>query len=153
MPSVAQTFEMISTARVAKSAAEAREMMILRPDDGVTMNRYRLLFDAKAKALKLAETYKPPEKPVYRLPGPSGKLALHMAVEGFAKMGKATAHDVVVSDILANILTGGEAEYFDELSEDRILELERQNFMKLVRHPDSMARVEHMLETGKPLRN
>jgi len=153
MPAVAQVFEYISTARVAKSAAEAREMLILREGDGITMNRNRLLFDAKAKALKLAENYKPPEKPVYRLPGPSGKLALKMAVDGFAKLGKATRHDIVVSEALANILTGGETEYFDELNEDKILELERQNFMKLVRNPDSLARIEHMLETGKPLRN
>ena len=90
---------------------------------------------------------------MYRLPGPSGKLALKMAVDSFAKMGKATKHDVVVSDVLADILTGGDVEYFDELSEDKILELERKHFMRLVRHPDSMARVEHMLETGKPLRN
>ncbi|PPQ39837.1 3-hydroxyacyl-CoA dehydrogenase [Rhodoblastus acidophilus] len=153
MPAVAQVFEYISTARVAKSAAEARDMLILRDGDGVTMNRNRLLFDAKAKALKLVENYQPPEKPVYRLPGPSGKLALKMAVDGFAKLGKATKHDIVVSEALANILTGGETEYFDELNEDKILELERQNFMKLVRNPDSLARIEHMLETGKPLRN
>ena len=103
--------------------------------------------------MKLAENYQPPQPPVYHLPGPSGKLALNMAVDGFAKMGKATKHDIVVSDALANILSGGETDFLDELSEDKILELERRNFMKLVRHPDSMARVEHMLETGKPLRN
>jgi 3-hydroxyacyl-CoA dehydrogenase len=153
MPAVAQVFEYISTARVAKSAAEARDMLILREHDGITMNRNRLLFDAKQKALKLAENYQPPQPPVYHLPGPSGKLALNMAVDGFAKMGKATKHDVVVSDALANIVSGGETDFLDELSEDKILELERRNFMKLVRHPDSMARVEHMLETGKPLRN
>jgi 3-hydroxyacyl-CoA dehydrogenase len=153
MPAVAQVFEYISTARVAKSAAEAREMLILRENDGITMNRDRLLFDARQKALKLAENYKPPQPPVYHLPGPSGKLALKMAVDGFAKMGKATKHDIVVSDALASILTGGETDFLDELSEDQILELERRNFMKLVRHSDSMARVEHMLETGKPLRN
>ncbi len=153
MPAVAQVFEYISTARVAKSAAEAQEMLILRKDDGITMNRTRLLHDAKMKALELAENYKPPEPPVYRLPGPSGKLALDMAVEGFAKMGKATKHDVVVSGALAEILSGGDTEYFQDLSEDRVLELERKSFMRLVRTPDSIARIEHMLETGKPLRN
>lgn len=153
MPSVAQVFENISTAKVAKSAAEAREMQILRDCDGITMNRDRLLFDAKAKALAMVANYQPPAPPTYRLPGLSGKLALNMAVDGFAKIGKATKHDVVVSGVLADILTGGDVEYFDELSEDKLLELERKNFMRLVRHPDSMARVEHMLETGKPLRN
>ncbi|MGK4301732.1 hypothetical protein, partial [Klebsiella pneumoniae] len=87
MPAVAKVFEYISTATVAKSAAEAKEMLILRPNDGITMNRYRLLFDAKAKALSLAEGYKPPEPPTYVLPGPSGRVGLNMAVEGFARLG------------------------------------------------------------------
>ena len=96
MPAVGQVFEYISTARVAKSAAEAQEMLILRPGDGITMNRYRLLADAKAKALKLAEDYTPPEPPTFVLPGPSGKVALDMAVDGFVNIGKATKHDMVV---------------------------------------------------------
>ena len=153
MPAVAKVFEYISTATVAKSAAEAREMLILRPDDGITMNRYRLLADAKAKALSLVEGYKPPEPPTYVLPGPSGRVALNMAVEGFARLGKATRHDVVVSGALAEILTGGDTDPTETLTEDRMLELERQGFMKLIRDPDTLARIEHMLETGKPLRN
>jgi 3-hydroxyacyl-CoA dehydrogenase len=153
MPAVAKVFEYISTATVAKSAAEAREMLILRPNDGITMNRYRLLFDAKAKALALAENYAPPEPPVFVLPGPSGRAALNMAVEGFARLGKATKHDVVVSGALAEILTGGETDLIETITEDGMLELERAGFMKLIRHPDTLARIEHMLETGKPLRN
>jgi 3-hydroxyacyl-CoA dehydrogenase len=153
MPAVAKVFETISTATVAKSAAEAKELLFLRPGDGITMNRYRLLFDAKAKALALAENYVPPEKPTYVLPGPSGRAALNMAVASFHRLGKATKHDVVVSGVLAEILTGGDADLIDVLTEDRLLELERIGFMKLIRHPDTLARIEHMLETGKPLRN
>lgn len=88
MPAVGKSFELISTATVAKSAAEAKEMFLLRPDDGITMNRYRLLADAKAKALALAENYAPPEPPTNVLPGPSGRTALTMAVEGFHRVGK-----------------------------------------------------------------
>jgi 3-hydroxyacyl-CoA dehydrogenase len=153
LPAVAKVFETISTATVAKSAAEAKEMLILRSDDGITMNRYRLLADAKAKALALAENYAPPELPTFVLPGPSGRVALHMAVEGFARLGKATKHDIVVSGALAEILTGGETDLTETITEDRMLELEREGFMKLIRHPDTLARIEHMLETGKPLRN
>ncbi|WP_374545231.1 3-hydroxyacyl-CoA dehydrogenase NAD-binding domain-containing protein [Rhodoblastus sp.] len=153
MPAVAKVFEYISTATVAKSAAEAKEMLILRPDDGITMNRYRLLADAKAKALSLVEGYKPPEPPTYVLPGPSGRVALNMAVDGFARLGKATKHDIVVSGALAEILTGGDTDPTEIVTEDRMLELERQGFMKLIRDPDTLARIEHMLETGKPLRN
>jgi 3-hydroxyacyl-CoA dehydrogenase len=74
MPAVAKAFETISTAQVSKSAALAKEMMFLRPGDGITMNRDRLLADAKAKALSLVDGYAPPEKPTFRLPGESRRL-------------------------------------------------------------------------------
>ncbi|MBC2666282.1 3-hydroxyacyl-CoA dehydrogenase/enoyl-CoA hydratase family protein [Novosphingobium flavum] len=153
MPAVSKVFETISTATVAKSAAEAKELGFLRPTDGVTMNRDRLLADAKARALQLAEGYVPPEPPQFRLPGPSGKAALMMAVEGFRARGLATPYDEVVAARLADVLTGGEADPVDVVSEEDMLGLEHRAFMALVRDPRSLARVEHMLETGKPLRN
>ncbi len=146
-------FETISTAKVSKSAAEAKELMFLRPTDGITMNRDRLLADAKAKALALVEGYAPPEKPEFRLAGPSGKVILDMAVDGFHKQGKATDHDVTVAAALATVLTGGEADVVDVLSEQQVLELERAAFLRLLKTPQTLARVEYMLETGKPLRN
>ena len=153
MPPIIKTFETISTATVAKSAQEAKDLMFLRPDDGITMNRYRLLADAKAKALTMVGSHKVPEAPVFRLPGATARVALSMAVENFRKIGKATPHDVVVTAGLAEVLSGGATDIVDELSEEDILALERAVFMRLVRHPASLARVEHMLETGKPLRN
>lgn len=153
MPVIAKVFEMISTAQVAKSAAEAKEMMILAPGDGITMNRYRLLADAKAKALALVDGYAPPEAPTFVLPGPSARSGLNMAVASFARLGKATPHDVVVSDEVAGVLSGGDADVTKPVSEDDLYRLEREAFMRLVRNPGSLARVEHMLETGKPLRN
>ncbi len=153
MPAVAKVFEIISTATVAKSAADAKELGFLRPTDGVTMNRDRLLADAKAKALALVEGYAPPAPPEFRLPGASGRTALDMAVKGFQARGLATDYDGVVSGMLADVLTGGDADLVDTLSEKDILALERKAFMKLVRDPRTQARVEHMLETGKPLRN
>ncbi|HUC66294.1 MAG TPA: 3-hydroxyacyl-CoA dehydrogenase NAD-binding domain-containing protein, partial [Stellaceae bacterium] len=102
MPAIGKAFEMIGTAQVAKSAFEAREMLLLREGDGITMNRDRLLADAKAKALKLARRYKAQEPPKeIRLPGPTAKAALELAVEGFRHQGKATPHDVTVSRELA----------------------------------------------------
>jgi 3-hydroxyacyl-CoA dehydrogenase len=154
MPAISKVFEMISTAQVSKSAAEAKEMLILRPTDGITMNRYRLLADAKAKALSMVEGHKKPEPFTYSLPGPSTKVGLDMAVDSFFRVGKATKHDVVVSGAVATILSGGpDADITKPLTEDDITALERKAFMALVRNPDTMARVEHMLETGKPLRN
>ena len=153
MPPVAKVFETVSTATVSKSAAQAKEMLFLRPDDGITMNRDRLLYDAKQKALSLVDDYTPPEAPEFRLPGPSGREALSMAAHGFRKQGKATEYDMVVSDALAAVLTGGDADPLDTVSEQELLKLERETFMRLVREPRSVARVEHMMETGKPLRN
>ncbi|PEQ13870.1 3-hydroxyacyl-CoA dehydrogenase [Novosphingobium sp. PC22D] len=153
MPAVAKVFETVSTATVSKSAAQAMEMMVLRPSDGITMNRDRLLHDAKRKALSLVEGYAPPAPPEFKLPGESGHVALGMAAEGFHKRGLATDYDLVVSDSLARVLSGGDADLVDTVSEQDLLKLERETFMQRVRDPRTMARVEHMLDTGKPLRN
>ncbi len=153
MPAPMKVFEMVSTAKVAKSAAEAGEMLILRPTDRVTMNRYRLLADVKKRALELAVDYKAPEPREIVLPGPSGKLVLDQAVAGFAKTGMATKHDVTVSGELARVLTGGDTDIIDTVKESKLLELERESFLRLLRTSGTLARIEHMLETGKPLRN
>ncbi len=153
MAAISKAFEIISTATVAKSAVEAKELLYFRPTDGITMNRYRLLADAKAKALSLVEGYVPPTPPTYVLPGPTAQVALEMAVDGVHRQGKATDYDVVVCNHLAVVLAGGDTDILDTLSEQAILDLERAEFNKLVRHPGTMARIDHMLATGKPLRN
>ncbi|WP_116089882.1 3-hydroxyacyl-CoA dehydrogenase/enoyl-CoA hydratase family protein [Sphingomonas crusticola] len=153
MPAVAKVFETVSTATVSKSAAQAKELMFLRPDDAITMNRDRLLSDAKAKALALVEGYQPPKPPEFRLPGESGHVGLNMAAEGFRKRGLATDYDMVVSDALAGVLTGGTADLVDTVTEADLLKLEREAFAMRVRDVRTIARIEHMLETGKPLRN
>ncbi len=153
MPPVAKAFEMISTAQVAKSAAEAKEMLILRPTDGVVMNRDRLLAAAKARALAMLDGYAPQQAAKLRLPGATGRAALTMAVQAQVAMGRATPHDAVVCEHLANTLTGGDTDFLDETTEDQVLKLERQGFMALLKTRGTLARVEHMLETGRPLRN
>ncbi len=153
MPAVAKVFETVSVATVSKSAAEAKELLFLRPTDGITMNRSRLLADAKAKALKLAVRYKPPKPPEFTLPGPAGKTALSLAVDSFRKRGIATKHDVVVAGALADVLSGGDTNPTKTLSEQDMLDLERKHFMRLIRTPATLARIQTTLETGKPLRN
>ncbi len=153
MPAVSKAFELISTATVAKSAAEARDHGFLRKHDQVTMNRDRLLHDAKEHALSMVEGYAPPKKPEFRLPGETGRAALKLAVDSFRKQGMATPHDVTVAEELAIVLTGGNTDMTEVVTEDQMLELEVAGFMRLARNPKSQARVEHMLETGKPLRN
>ncbi len=153
MPPVIKAFETISVATVAKSAAEAGDYLFLREGDGITMNRDRLLADAKAKALSMVEGYTPPQPVEINLPGPSARVAMEMAVDGFAKLGRVTPHDLVVADALMEVLSGGDTDVTEPLSEADLLALELKQFMRLARHPDSLARMEHMLETGKPLRN
>ncbi len=153
MPAAAKVFEMVSTATVSKSAANAKELLFLREHDGITMNRYRLLADAKAKALALLESYVPPEPPTYQLPGADGQVGFAMAVKEFRKKGLATPYDEVVAGELATVLTGGEADIIDRPTEQDILALERAAFTRLIKKDGTLARIETMLTTGKPLRN
>ena len=154
MPPVAAAFETIGMAKVAKSAFEAKELGFLRATDRVTFNRERLLADAKQRALELVEGYQAPEPVELFLPGPSGRASLAYALRDLRAKGQATEHDMVVAGALAEVLTGGpKADFTEALSEDAVMKLERAAFMRLVRTPGTLARVEHMLETGKPLRN
>lgn len=153
MPAASKVFEVVSTATASKSAANAKELLFLRPQDGITMNRDRLLADAKARALALVDGYVPPRPEEFALPGPSGKYAFGMAARDMAKRGIATKYDLVVAGELATVLSGGNADLTDSLTEDDLLGLERAGFMRLVRQGPTLARVEYTLETGKPLRN
>ena len=153
MPPLMQAFETIALAKVSRSAAEARDSLMLREGDGITMNRDRLLADAKAKALALAEGYQPPKPQPINLPGPTGAAALKLGVTELVNQGKATAYDAVVAEKLAEVLSGGDTDMTLETSEDQLLTLERRAFQSLIREPRTLARIEHMLETGKPLRN
>ena len=153
MPPVLGAFETIGLAKVSGSAREARDLHYLGPDDGITMNRRRVLADAKARALSLAEGYEPPSPPEIRLPGPSGRATLGFVMDDMARRGRATEHDRAVAGALAGVVTGGETDATRSLDEDRLLALERAAFMGLIRRTETLDRIEHMLDTGKPLRN
>ena len=153
MPAVKEVFETIAMAKVSTSAEEARDMKILNDKSRITMNRDRLLHDAKQLCLSLAEGYRPPEPTTIKLPGKAGRIAIDMAVKGFAAMGKVTAHDQVVAGHLAQVLTGGTNDSTKPLSEQDILDLEHEHFMQLVKTKPTLDRIEYMLENNKPLRN
>jgi 3-hydroxyacyl-CoA dehydrogenase len=153
MPPVIKTFETIGLAKVATSAEQAIELLQFHRSDGVTMNRDRLLADAKAKALSLSENYVPAQSQLIPLPGKTAFAALSLALDGLRRTGKATAHDAVVGKQLAGVVSGGQADMIEPLSEDDLLDLETRAFLALAKQPASTARVEHMLKTGKPLRN
>jgi 3-hydroxyacyl-CoA dehydrogenase len=154
MPPVVEAFETIGMAKVAKSAFEARELGFLRPGDGITFNRERLLAEAKAKALELVEGYEAPEPVALTLPGPAAGAALRFALKDLRMKGAATEHDMVVAGQLAEVLSGGDkADVTEPMAPEDVLALERKAFMALIRTEPTLARIEHTLETGKPLRN
>ena len=153
MGSIVKIFENLGTAKVASSAQEARDMKFLLEHDQITMNRSRVLNDAKETCLQLVDGYVPPDINEYHLPGASGKAALDLAVSDLVKSGHATPHDIVVTDKLAFILTGGDTDFLEKVSEDKLLEMERESFVDLVKTEATLERFEHMLTKGKPLRN
>lgn len=153
MPPIGQTFKTISLAKVSKSAQEARELLFMAKTDGVSMNKSRLLADAKTRALAMLDNYQVPEQPAYLLPGKSGWSALAVTIDSLHQAGKASAYDVEIAQQLARVLSGGDTDIIQSLTEQNILDLELESFIYLVQQPNTMSRLDHMLKTGKPLRN
>jgi 3-hydroxyacyl-CoA dehydrogenase len=153
MPAIAQAFETIGMAKVSKSAAEAKEMLFLSTTDGITMNKDRLLADAKAKALRLVPGYMSPKSASFGLPGAGAKAAMDIAINNLKMAGKITDYDVEISQQLADVLSGGQCDITEPLMEDDMLNLELNAFLHLVQQPGTLARLEHLFKTGKPLRN
>ncbi|MDP1666974.1 MAG: 3-hydroxyacyl-CoA dehydrogenase NAD-binding domain-containing protein [Methylobacter sp.] len=153
MPAIAQAFETIGMAKVSKSAAEAKELLFLSTTDAITMNKDRLLADAKAKALLLTQGYTPPKPAGFQLPGASARAGMDVAINNLKLVGKITDYDVEISQQLADVLSGGLCDITEPLTEDDLLDLELNAFLHLVQQPGTLARLEHLLKTGKPLRN
>jgi 3-hydroxyacyl-CoA dehydrogenase len=153
-PFVQQIFKNIGLAAVATSSEEARALGYLRPQDRVTMDPDALIQDAKNLALGLVQAgYAPPRPVTFRVPGPSGRAAIELFVDGLAKGGFATEHDVVVSKRLAHVLCGGDVPSNAVVDEQHILDLEREAFIGLCGEFKTIQRIQHMLQNGKPLRN
>jgi 3-hydroxyacyl-CoA dehydrogenase len=153
-PAVRAAFETIALARVSTSAEEARDLRFLRRDDPVTLDRERLLADARADALALAASgYAPPAPPELQLPGEGGRLVLEQQIDGFRQTGSISDHDVVVATRLAYVLTGGPVSPMERVSEQQVLDLEREAFLSLCGMAKTQDRMAALLQTGKPLRN
>ncbi len=153
IPPIAKAFETIAMAKVSKSAFEAKDLLFLSASDEITMNKSHLLADAKKKALDLSKDYSIPEKTEYKLAGKTAKILLSMSTKAFRMLGKVTDYDVQVADSLATVLTGGDCDITEPLSEQDMLDLECRVFTDIVKQQGTLARLEHMLKTGKPLRN
>ena len=155
MPMLQKAFENIATAKVSKSAEEARSLGYLRPMDNITLNRDRLIYDAKQTALGLYRAgYNAPLPPDYLvMPGTDGAALFLAGLEQFAAGGFATPHDVVCGKQIAKVLTGGDVRPGTVVTEQHLLDLEKEGFLYLCGTKATQDRIEHMLATGKPLRN
>ena len=148
-----RTFEIIGTSRTAASPETARPLRLLRATDRTTMNRDRLLAGARASALELAQRYEPPATPAIVAPGAPAYDAMCAMLDDMASRGIALAHDRTVSRHLARVLAGGDAQAGRAVGEDELFGLEREAFLALARTPETGARIAHMLDRGRPLRN
>ena len=155
LPPMQRAFETIAFAKASTSAADAQRLGYLRPIDGITMNTERLLSDAKARALqRVEEGYHPPAP---RLAIPVGgetvlaplKLGIHLAW----RAGRISDHDVLIARTLATIMAGGTLPHASTVSEQQLLDLEREAFLKLLGERKTQERIQFTLKTGKPLRN
>jgi 3-hydroxyacyl-CoA dehydrogenase len=154
-PWIRRIFETVGMGKVATSAHEAQEMGFLRTTDQVVANRDRLLHDAKLRVLAMADAgYRPaPPREDIRVVGEGGLAALRVGLDQMERAGYISAHDRVVGDALAWVLCGGEVSPSSRVSEDYLLELEKEAFMRLCAQPKTLERMEALLKTGKPLRN
>jgi 3-hydroxyacyl-CoA dehydrogenase len=152
---VQSVFETIGFAKVATSGPDAKRFGYLRETDGITMNRERLLADAKTLALALAASGYRPSLPRQAIPvGGEGTLAtLKLGIHLAWRAGRISDHDKLIGGKLAWILAGGNLTRPGTLSEQQLLDLEREAFLSLCGERKTQERIAHTLKTGKPLRN
>ncbi len=151
---VKKVFEQIGFAKVSGSAVEARELGYLREADRISMNPERLIDDAKQRALSLIPGYAPgaPRTNIV-VSGEAGYALMHMGVWMARQGGYISEYDAVIGEKLAYILSGGKLSGTPQVSEQYLLDLEREVFLSLCGRRETQQRIQHMLKTGKPLRN
>jgi 3-hydroxyacyl-CoA dehydrogenase len=154
MPAVQRVFETIGFAKVSTSGPDALRLGYLREPDSISMNRGRLIEDAKTLALGRVPDYVRQQPRAAIRVGGAGvlatlKLGIHLALRG----GRISEHDALIGGKLAWILAGGNAPHSTTLSEQQVLDLEREAFLSLCGERKTQERIAHTLKTGKPLRN
>ncbi|PNY82276.1 3-hydroxyacyl-CoA dehydrogenase/enoyl-CoA hydratase family protein [Deinococcus koreensis] len=155
LPAVQRAFELIGTAKTSTSALEARSLGFLRDHDTVAMNRNHILQEAKRMVLALAPDYvQPTPRTDIPVMGDAAIAAIKSALYGMHQGGYVTDYDLVVSEQLARVLSGGVGNNrMAKVSEQHLLDLEREAFLILLGKKGTQQRIDHMLKTGKPLRN
>lgn len=153
LPHLQRIFEQIMLAKTSESAKGARDLAFLGTADRIVMNRTHLLGEAKREALHLADGYIPQRAGKIYAAGRDAYAALLIAIESFIEAGQASEHDAIIARELALVLTGGAISEPGWVDEQVILDLERRAFIKLVQTEKTLARMAHMVQTSKPLRN
>lgn len=147
-------FEKIATAKVSTSAMEAFENGYLDRIDHISTNPDHLIYDAKQKVLALVQTgYKPPNREKIPAAGNAGYAAMVLGAKMMQMSGYASEYDVKIAEKLAYVLSGGRIKEGTYIDEQVMLDLEREAFLSLIGEPKTQMRMQHMLATGKPLRN
>ena len=155
LPFIRDTFMTIGTAKVATSAYEAIDMGIIRPTDGISINKDRQIADAKEAVLQLAKQgYKQPQQRTnIRVLGRSALSTIKLSIHLMWVAKQITDYDKVVAEKLANVMSGGNLSEPTLVSEQYLLDLEREAFVSLCGEKRTLERIQHMLKTGKALRN
>ena len=150
---VQRAFETIAFATVSTSAAHAQQLRYLREYDSITMNRERLMADAKALALERVRGYQRPQPEAIAVGGERVEAALKLGVHLAWRAGRISDHDALIGRTLAHVLAGGTLASATTVSEAQLLDLEREAFLRLCGERKTLERIQHTLKTGKPLRN
>jgi 3-hydroxyacyl-CoA dehydrogenase len=148
-----KVFELIGMGKTAASPVEGAPYRFFLPRDRSTMNRDRLLSEAKKRVIEMAADYAPPAAISVPAAGPEGRAAMQQLLEKLDARGITTPHDLVVGTQLTEVLCGGGAPAGERVSDEELCGLERQAFLALAGTPATIARIEHMLSEGRPLRN
>ncbi|HEY0375332.1 MAG TPA: 3-hydroxyacyl-CoA dehydrogenase/enoyl-CoA hydratase family protein [Pyrinomonadaceae bacterium] len=154
-PFVKRAFETIAMAKVATSAEEARSLGFLSEDDSVSMNGDRLIADAKQEVIALASTgyVRPQQRRDVLALGLPALATIKLGIHQMKRGGFISDYDALIGEKLARILTGGDLNHPTRVSEQYLLDLEREAFLSLCGERKTQERIGHMLKTGKPLRN
>jgi 3-hydroxyacyl-CoA dehydrogenase len=154
-PFIKNAFETMAMAKVATSAEEARSFGFLREEDSISMNTDRLIADAKAEVLALAQTgyVQPQQRTDILVLGNSALSTIKLGIHQMKRGGFISDHDALIGEKLGFILTGGDLNHQTRVSEQYLLDLEREAFLSLCGTHATQERIGHMLKTGKPLRN
>jgi 3-hydroxyacyl-CoA dehydrogenase len=158
-PFVHRAFETIGRAQTSSSAPEARAMGLLRDRDGISVHPRRHLHDARERVRQMADQgYAPPRRDAIHEPtipvlGESGLARFQLELHLLHRAGHLSEHDVKIGTKLAEILCGGRLSGHPRVSEQYLLDLEREAFVSLCGERKTQERIQHTLNTGRPLRN